>query len=63
MLNVDKLFLKLELIRSKPTVTIPEMADKLKVASRRMERYLKKMQDEKLIKRMGPTKRGIWKIL
>ena len=53
----------LELIRNNPAVTIPEMANELKVSSRTIERYLKRMQDEKLIKRIGPTKNGIWKIL
>ena len=53
----------LELIQNNPAVTIPEMADVLRVSSRTIERYLKRMQDEKLIKRIGPTKNGIWKIL
>ncbi|MCG8700460.1 MAG: putative DNA binding domain-containing protein [Bacteroidales bacterium] len=44
-------------------LTIPEMAKALNVSDRTIERWLKKLQSNNKLKRIGPTKGGTWEVL
>jgi len=52
-----------DLIRQQPEATIPELAAQLNVTSRTIERYLKKLQDEQRLRRVGSPKGGYWEVL
>ena len=51
------------LISERQDITIKIISDILKVSNRTVERYLKILQEEKKIKRVGSKRSGIWKIL
>lgn len=50
-------------IREKTTVTIPELADRVGITQRSIERNLQKLQQEGVLKRVGGRKLGYWEII
>jgi ATP-dependent DNA helicase RecG len=53
----------LELIQDNPKITMPEMAQRLSLTQRTIERIMSKLVDEKLIEREGSRKDGKWVII
>ena len=52
----------LELLRQSPEMTIPELATKLKVTTRAVEKRIAKLRDEERLRRIGPAKGGRWEV-
>ena len=52
----------LALLKENNTLSAKEIANKLKITERTIQRYIKKLQEKKLIKRIGPAKGGYWEI-
>lgn len=50
-------------ISQDPEINATQMAEKMNVSLRQMQRYLKQLTDLNLISREGGRKNGIWKIL
>ena len=50
-------------VRQTPHVTIPDLAALIGVTERSVERNLQKLQNEGLLRRIGPAKGGHWEIL
>lgn len=46
-----------------PNISAKEMAGKLKLTERTIQRYLKSLQDKNIIRRIGPAKGGHWEIV
>ena len=53
----------LSLIRENPGITTTEMAKNTGLTAKGIEWNLKKMREEKIIKRIGPDKGGYWKVI
>ena len=53
----------LNLIKENPCITRNEIASKLNIARETVNRNMKKIQQEKIIQRLGADKNGSWKIL
>jgi len=52
----------LAVIRDQSDITIPELANLVGVTSRTVERHLKKLQQNGLLKRLGGRKHGHWEV-
>ena len=52
-----------KLITSNPKVTTAQMADKLNVSTRQVQKYLKRLTEQNLIVKEGSRINGSWKIL
>jgi len=50
----------IELILQNASITIPEMASKIGITERSIERNIRKLQAEGKLKRIGPAKGGYW---
>jgi ATP-dependent DNA helicase RecG len=50
----------IELILQNASITIPEMASKIGITERSIERNIRKLQTEGKLKRIGPAKGGHW---
>jgi Fic family protein len=48
--------------RRNPGVTIPELAKLTGVSTRTIERNLQKLQEQRLLRRVGPAKGGYWEL-
>lgn len=53
----------LNLIKENPCITQNEIASKLNIARETVNRNMKKLQQEKIVQRLGADKNGSWKIL
>lgn len=53
----------IELMKENPKITIPMMAETLRLTTRAVEKNVAKLQAEGIVKRIGPDKGGYWKIL
>lgn len=53
----------LNLIKENPCITQNEISSKLNIARETVNRNMKKLQQEKIIQRLGADKNGSWKIL
>lgn len=53
----------IELMRQNPSITIPELAEIIGVTERSVERNIQKLQDDKIIRRVGPAKGGHWEVM
>ena len=53
----------LELISENPSMPIPQIADKLGLTTRAIEKNIAKLKQKGLLKRIGPAKGGYWKIV
>jgi ATP-dependent DNA helicase RecG len=51
------------LIKEKPQITMKELAGEIGITEKGVEWQIKKLRDEKIIKRVGPAKGGYWEIL
>jgi len=61
--DTDKIIEKIcEFISENPNITLNELADKIGVTKRTIERNIQKLQNEGIIERIGSRKNGIWKI-
>ena len=52
-----------KLITSNPKVTTAQMADKLNISTRQVQKYLKRLTEQNLIVKEGSRINGSWKIL
>ena len=52
----------LVLIESDPIISAKEMAEKLGIASRSVEKHIKNLRDKGILRRVGPDKGGHWEI-
>ena len=53
----------LELIKVNNQITIPELAEKIRISTRAIEKQIDKLKKEKKLKRVGGRKHGNWKII
>ena len=53
----------LNYIANNPQITISQLAQFLNVNTRTIERYIKKLREERIIVREGSNKAGQWKII
>ena len=53
----------LDLMMEEPEITIPELAKKLVVSTRAIEKQIAQLKDKGQIKRIGPDKGGYWKVV
>lgn len=53
----------LELIKENNQITIPELADKIKISTRAIEKQIDKLKKENKLKRVGGRKHGHWEII
>ncbi len=51
------------LISANPRVTTAQMAEKLKISQRQVQKYLKRLQDAEKISRLGNRKNSEWRII
>lgn len=52
----------MELIQKNPRVTQEEMAEVIKISKRAIQKNIKELVDEDMIKHEGSTRKGYWKI-
>lgn len=53
----------LELIKENNQITIPELADMIKISTRAIEKQIDKLKNENKLKRVGGRKHGLWEII
>ena len=53
----------IELVRENPYISTSEMADVIGIDRRNIARNIKKLQDQGIIRRVGPDKGGFWEII
>lgn len=53
----------IQIIEEKPDVTIKEIASLLGKSNRRAEEQIRKMKEQKIIRRVGPDKGGYWELI
>ena len=52
-----------EMIESNPTITLNEIAEQLGKNPRGIDKHIKQLQDQGIIRRVGPAKGGHWEII
>ena len=52
-----------EIIMKNPSVSIPQIAEQLNLNSRGVARHIKTLQENGIIRRVGPDKGGYWEVL
>ena len=60
---VENEYLILKLLKGNDQLTAKEIAKKIRISDRTVQRYLKTLQGKNLIKRIGPSKGGHWEIV
>ena len=53
----------LQAILENAEITIPDIADRVGITTRSVERNIRKLQEEKRLRRIGPDKGGHWEVL
>jgi len=53
----------IDLIRENPYVTTQEMADAIGIIRRTVAKHVRSLQDQGIIKRIGPDKGGHWEVI
>ncbi|KKP94610.1 MAG: hypothetical protein UR99_C0041G0002 [Candidatus Moranbacteria bacterium GW2011_GWD2_36_12] len=53
----------LNLMRKRAKISAKEVAEKLGISSRAVEKQIAKLREEKLIKRIGSDKGGYWEVV
>lgn len=53
----------ISLIKENPSITIPELAEKIGLTAKGIEWNIKKLKEKGKLKRIGPTKGGHWEIV
>ena len=51
------------MIESNPTITLNEIAEQLGKNPRGIDKHIKQLQDQGIIRRVGPAKGGHWEII
>lgn len=51
------------LIKGKPEISMKELAGEIGITEKGVEWQMKKLQDERIIQRVGPAKGGYWKVI
>ena len=52
----------IEMMKENPEVTIPIMAETLRLTTRAVEKNVAKLQAKGIVKRVGPDKGGHWEV-
>ena len=52
-----------EIILNSPDITIPQIAEQLGLNARGIAKHIKNLQNEGIIKRIGPDKGGHWEVV
>lgn len=52
-----------EVIRSKPDITLDQLSTEVGIARRTLARYMSVLKEEKIIERVGGKRYGHWEIL
>ena len=60
---IDKALVILNAIQQNPKVSAVEMASLLGISSRAVEKRLRSMRENDVIRRVGPDKGGYWEII
>jgi ATP-dependent DNA helicase RecG len=53
----------LDACRENPSITIPEMAEKIGITERSVQRNIQKLQADGLLRRVGGRKEGLWEVI
>ena len=53
----------LELVKSNPEITVPEIAARVSISVRTIERNIQKLQKDNLLKRVGGANGGHWEVV
>ena len=53
----------IELIKENEFITIPEIAERIGITERSVERNIQNLQKERIIRRVGPAKGGHWEVV
>ena len=53
----------LELISASPSITISEIADRLGMTTRGVDKNIKSLKEQGIIRRVGPDKGGHWEVV
>jgi len=53
----------IEMMQEKPAITIPELAEKIDVSKKAIEKQIAILKKEGLIERIGPDKGGEWRVI
>ena len=53
----------LALVKDSPVITTDELAEKIGISTKGIEWQLKKLQEEGILKRIGPDKDGHWGVV
>ena len=53
----------LELISASPNITISEIADRLGMTTRGVDKNIKRLKEQWIIRRVGPDKGGHWEVI
>ena len=53
----------LQLVKSSPTITIPEISARLGISSKGVEWQVSKLKAEGILRRIGPNKGGHWEVV
>ena len=53
----------IDLLKDNPTLSIPEIAEKLEKSKSATERAIRKLRQSGLLKRIGPDKGGHWEVI
>ena len=53
----------LDILKQEEHLTIPELARLIGVTERSIERNIRKLQDQGLLRRIGPAKGGHWEVI
>ena len=52
-----------DMISKNPNITIPEMAEVLQTSERNVQKHIKNLREQGIIRRIGPDKGGHWEIV
>ena len=53
----------MDIILNSPHITIPQIAEQLGLNARGIAKHIKNLQEEGIIKRIGPDKGGHWEVI
>jgi ATP-dependent DNA helicase RecG len=52
-----------DFIKDNPQITLSELADKLNITRNGIDKNIKKLKEQGILRRVGPDKGGHWEIL
>ena len=53
----------LRLIQNNPSITAREVAERMGLSSRNVEKHIRNLRTKNLLRRIGPTKGGHWEVV